>query len=344
MENETTILLVEDDLLTLRTNKRLLSSYGKVLTASNSFDAEQIMIERKIDVSFFDLNLDGELEGLNLIKKAQSANIYSIVVSGESREDVLHSAFENGAKDYLLKPFNNEKLIQVIQRFFNSKKHLEFENLINKAFITKSQAQVEEIYKIKNLTISDKPVFINGETGTGKRVIAHLIKEISQSEKFIEVNCSQFTDELIASELFGHTKGSFTGAHNDKIGLLEEAHNGIVFLDEIHALSLKSQKTLLKAIEEKEFFPVGSNRLVKSNFRVVSATCENMEELIGAGKFREDLFARISTFQINLLSLKERKEDIGLLFDYFISKHLVQILIPHFSPDLGGNPACNDNG
>ena len=143
----------------------------------------------------------------------------------------------------------------------------------------------------------------------------------------MELNCSQFSDELIASELFGHKKGSFTGANENKIGLLEKADNGIIFLDEIHALSVRSQKTLLKAIEEKEFYPVGSNKPVKSNFRVISATCENIQELISSGKFRNDLFARISTFQINLLPLRERKEDIDLLFEYFISKYLVQVLI-----------------
>lgn len=337
--NELGILLVEDDPITLQLNKRLLSSYGKVFTASSFEEGKKCLDSCLVGIAFFDLNLQGrgtaeELEGLTLIDYANEKNlnakeqaIHSVVVSGESQDEVIESAFLKGAKDYLLKPFNQQKLNQVMARFFNQRKHVEFEDVINRSFITKSKAQVEEIYKIKNLTISDKPIFINGETGTGKRVVSHLIRDLSGPSKFIEVNCSQYTEELLASELFGHKKGAFTGAHEDKVGLLEEANGGIIFLDEIHALSQKSQKILLKAIEEKEFYPVGSNRLVKSNFRVVTATCENIQELIAKGQFREDLFARISTFQVNLLPLRERKEDILLLFEYFISKHLVQILI-----------------
>jgi DNA-binding NtrC family response regulator len=321
------ILLVEDDLLTLATNKRILARYGEVLTAPTYAEAQQLLSEGQFDIAFFDLNLHGTLSGLDLIKIASDKSLYTVVVSGESRGDILETAFKNGAKDYLLKPFNDEKLLQVLNRFLNNRKHLSFETLINDSFITKSPEQIEELYKIKNLTISEKPIFINGETGTGKRVVAHIIKSICINKKFIEVNCSQFSDELIASELFGHAKGAFTGAAEKKDGLLVQADGGIIFLDEIHALSLKSQKTLLKAIEEKEFYPVGSDRPVKSNFRVVSATCENIHELIQDGKFREDLFARISTFQINLLPLRNRIEDINLLFTHFISKHLVQVFI-----------------
>lgn len=329
------ILLVEDDPVTLQLNKRLMSTYGKVITASNSDDARRLISNDHIDIAFIDLNLNqgksSDLEGLSIVDLASSINlinkIHPVVVSGESKEEVIEAAFLKGAKDYLLKPFDQEKLNHVMARYFNNKRHAEFEAKISKSFITKSKKQKDEIFKIKNLTITDKPIFINGETGTGKRVISHLIKDLTSSTKFFEVNCAQYSDELLASELFGHKKGSFTGANQDKKGLLEEADGGIVFLDEIHALSQKSQRTLLKAIEEKEFFPVGSNKVVRSNFRVISATCENIKELIQSGEFREDLFARISTFQINLLPLRERKEDINLLFDYFISKHLVQILI-----------------
>lgn len=326
-ENETSILLVEDDPITLQLHKRLLSAYGKVYSAK-SFDAgKKLMSEKDFDLGFFDLNLDGELKGIELLALAQNHKVYPVVVSGESQDEVLEKAFLEGAKDYLLKPFNKEKLNHVMARFFNNKRHVEFEGLINNSFITKSKEQTDEIYKIKNLAISSKPIFINGETGTGKRVVSHLIKDICQASPFIEINCSQYSENLLASELFGHKRGSFTGANSEKKGLLEIADGGIVFLDEIHALSLNSQKTLLKALEEKEFYPVGSNRPVKSNFRIITATCEDIQEMINKGEFREDLFGRISTFQINLLPLRERKEDILLLLEYFISKHLVQILL-----------------
>lgn len=331
---ELQILLAEDDVLTLRTNKRILQRFGHVTATSSVQEAQSLARDQKFDLAFFDLNFYGELEGLNLVTIASKAGLYSVVVSAESRSDILETAFKNGTKDYLLKPFNDEKLDQVMSIYFNNRKHLEFEKIINSKFLTKSKKQVDELYKIKNLIMSDKPVFIHGETGTGKRVVSHIIKEISDNNIFLELNCSQFNDELIASELFGHTKGSFTGATDNKEGLLSKANNGTIFLDEIHSLSLKAQKTLLKAIEEKEFYPVGSGKPVKSNFRVISATCEDMNEMLQNGTFREDLYARISTFQVKLFPLRERKEDIGLLFSHYISKHLIQIFITDEARDI----------
>jgi DNA-binding NtrC family response regulator len=321
------ILFVEDDEFSMRVTKRSLAKYGEVFSCSCLEDGLEYLRRNKFDVAFFDLNLNGQLDGLELVKRATALGLYSIVISGESERQIIEQAYKNGAKDFVSKPFSDEKFSQVIERFANNRKHIDFENVINQRFITKSLKQHTELSKIKNLAVSQKPIFINGETGTGKRVVAHIIKEICDTQNFIEVNCSQFSEELIASELFGHVKGSFTGAHQDKVGLLEKANNGIIFLDEIHALSLKSQKTLLKAIEEREFYPVGSDQIVKSNFRVISATCENIELLIENGKFREDLYSRIATFKINLLPLRERSEDIDLLLQYYIQKSLIQIFI-----------------
>lgn len=328
------ILLIEDDPLTQRTSKRTLSQFGEVTIASTLFEGQALLANNNFDIGFFDLNLHGELHGLELIEIAKSKNLYSVVVSGESLDSTIKSAFEKGAKDYLLKPFTEEKLENVLASFKNSLKHDEAENLIRNFFITNSEKQIQELKKINNLRISEKPIFINGETGTGKRVVGHIIKTICNLNNFIEINCSQFSDELLASELFGHVKGAFTGANHDKEGLLSKANHGIIFLDEIHALSLRSQRTLLKAIEEKVYYPVGSTKPVASNFRILSATCENIQELIKQGQFRQDLYARISTFQINLMPLRERKEDIHLLIQHFISKHLVQIYIENDAKDL----------
>ncbi len=321
------ILIVEDDLLTAQLNKRLLASFGNVVVANDVREAHDLLKAHDIDVAFFDLNLSGELDGLRLLKLANHLNIYSIVVSGETAKETLEEAFINGAKDFLNKPFNNKKLEVVWSRFENHRKDIEFENIINQSFITKSQSLSEELYQIKNLSFSNKPIFVHGETGTGKRVVAHLIRDILKVENFIEINCSQYSDELFVGELFGHTDNAFTGAKKEKKGLLELADGGVIFLDEIHSLSSKSQKTLLKAIEEKEFYPVGSNRKVKSDFRVMSATCEDIHSMIELGTFRKDLYARISTFQISLSPLRERREDIELLFHYFISKQPFRILI-----------------
>jgi DNA-binding NtrC family response regulator len=326
-KGELKILLVEDDALTAQVNKRLLRPHGHVSVAKSIKDAHNLMSQNCFDIGFFDLNLYGELDGLKLLKLAKLNNLYSVVLSGETKKEILEQSFINGAKDFLSKPFDNEKLESVLKRFYNFKKHTYFEKLINESFITKSTFITEELYKLKNITFSKRPVFISGETGTGKRVVAHIIKDILECDNFLEINCSQYTDELFASEILGHTKGAFTGASKDKKGILEKADGGVVFLDEIHALSPKAQKTLLKAIDEQEFYPVGSDIKVKSNFRVISATCENIHELISRGDFRQDLYARISTFSVSLLPLRERSEDINLLFEYFLSKQPFRILI-----------------
>lgn len=321
------ILVVEDDAFTAQNNKRKLSKYGKVSIARDTEEAHALINSKKFDIGFFDLNLFGELDGLKLLKLSKMIGLYSIVLSGETRQDIFEEALENGAKDYLSKPFTDEKLDAVLKRFDIYLKHTEFENLINDNFITKNQSLTNELYKIKNLGASTRPVYIGGETGTGKRVVAHLIKKILDCNNFVEINCSQYNDELFASEVFGHVKGSFSGAVRDKKGLLEIADGGVIFLDEIHALSLRSQKTLLKAIEEKEFYPVGADKKIKSNFRVISASCEDIFSLISQGLFRQDLYARISTFNINLTPLRERKEDINLLLSYFIDKQPFRIVI-----------------
>lgn len=327
MNNDLKILLVEDDLYTQMVSKRILARFGKVETASTKAEAQDLLKSKIYDVAFLDLNLHGQLDGLNLIKLSEEFRAYPIVVSGESEKSIIQKSLEFGAKDYLLKPFDDQKLDSVIARFFLNRKELSLLQKIRKGFITRNEKQAKELAKIVNLSISDKPIFIDGETGTGKRVVAHLIKETLKCDNFIEVNCSQFTGDTTRSEIFGHKSGSFTGATSDKVGLLQKAHGGMIFLDEIHALSLDVQKLLLKALEEKIFYPVGSNIPVKSDFRIVAATCEDISTLIKEGKFREDLFARISTFQIKLFPLKERSEDIIPLFEHFISKQPFQMLI-----------------
>lgn len=334
MQNDLRILLVEDDLYTQKVSKRILSRYGNVEAASSKEEAKDFLTKKSYDMAFLDLNLHGELGGLNLIKLTQEYKAYPVVVSGETDKRTIQKSLEFGARDYLLKPFDDQKLDSVIARYFLNKKEMALLQKIRKGFITRNDDQAKELSKIINLSISDKPIFIDGETGTGKRVVAHLIKETLNCDNFIEVNCSQFSGETSRSELFGHKSGSFTGANSDKIGLLQKAHRGILFLDEIHALSAEVQKLLLKAIEEKVFYPMGSNIPVKSDFRIISATCEDVHSLIAEGKFREDLYARVSTFQIKLSPLRERTEDIIPLFEHFISKQPFQMLITEEAQEI----------
>ncbi len=334
MQNELQILLVEDDLYTQSVSKRILSRFGKVEAASTKEEAQSLLKAKTYDVAFLDLNLHGKLDGLNLIKLTQDYKAYPVVVSGETDKAIIQKSLQTGARDYLLKPFDDQKLDSVIARYFLNKKELHLLQKIRKGFVTRNEKQATELSKIVNLSISDKPIFIDGETGTGKRVVAHIIKETLGCENFIEVNCSQFMGDTTRSELFGHKAGSFTGANQDKTGLLQKAHEGIIFLDEIHSLTLEVQRLLLKALEEKVFYPVGSNIPVKSDFRIMTATCEDIHALIAEGKFREDLFARISTFQIKLLPLRERPEDILPLFDHFMSKQPFQMLITEEAQEI----------
>lgn len=268
MQNELQILLVEDDLYTQSVSKRILSRFGKVEAASTKEEAQSLLKAKTYDVAFLDLNLHGKLDGLNLIKLTQDYKAYPVVVSGETDKAIIQKSLQTGAKDYLLKPFDDQKLDSVIARYFLNKKELHLLQKIRKGFVTRNEKQATELSKIVNLSISDKPIFIDGETGTGKRVVAHLIKETLGCENFIEVNCSQFIGDTTRSELFGHKAGSFTGANQDKTGLLQKAHEGIIFLDEIHSLTLEVQRLLLKALEEKVFYPVGSNIPVRSDFQI----------------------------------------------------------------------------
>jgi len=330
MENFNTkrkILIVEDDLLALRVSAMLLSQFGTIISANTEEKAIDLLNTHKFDIAFFDLNLSGRLEGLNLIKIATRKNIYSVIISGEDDPEIMEQALLNGGKDYLLKPFDKDKLATVFDRYLFEQNSLKVEEIIQNKYITSSPKLLKNLSILQNLSLSEKPVFIQGESGTGKEVIAHIIKDLLKNDNFVEVNCSSFNDNLIKSELFGHKKGSFTGADSNKTGLLKHADNGIIFLDEIHALSLDAQKMLLKAVEEKYFYPVGSETPIKSNFRIIAATCENINDLISRGEFRNDLFGRISTFRIDLIPLRERPDDIELLFKHFASKYNFQIVI-----------------
>lgn len=284
----------------------------------------------KVDLAFLDLDLGtDELAGLKLAKLAKEMGIYSIITTGHGEDEIAHRAYELGAQDYLRKRITPEALKMAMGRFFSFISGPKVDELVKTRYLTTDERTIEELNIIKGLTRSHKPVLLTGPTGTGKTIIADIIREVCNvpKDKFVAVNCGAFTETLLESELFGHKKGAFTGATADKVGLLKVADGGIVFLDEIHALSKSSQLTLMKAIEEKTFLPVGSTKQEKSNFRVICATCEDLPTLIEEKVFRSDFYARISHIKIELFSLKSRPDDILPLIHHFNAKHMRKITI-----------------
>jgi transcriptional regulator with PAS, ATPase and Fis domain len=192
-------------------------------------------------------------------------------------------------------------------------------------FLTDDSSLVKELEIIDQALLGQRPILITGESGTGKTFLAkfiHLLSEriLDKKSAFVHLNCAEISESLIESELFGYEKGAFTGAHKSKKGMLELADGGILFLDEIATMPISIQKKLLKAIEEKSFFPLGSEKSIHSDFRLISATCEDLKTKIDKGEFRADFFFRIEGFNVTLKSLRERKEDLNKLVQFFVKK------------------------
>ncbi|PIP89133.1 MAG: hypothetical protein COW01_00135 [Bdellovibrionales bacterium CG12_big_fil_rev_8_21_14_0_65_38_15] len=329
------ILIVEDNKLARITLKGFLKSH-EIEEAETYDEAKKLLLSNHYDLIFLDLDLDFELAGLELAKICKRRNLYSVILTGHEETSIVEQGYTSGARDYLAKPVTQDKVDYTLQSYvvFDSEKRVE--SLIHESYITTHQKTLDELNMIKRVYLSDKPILIKGPTGTGKTVVAKLIKEACRipDNKFISLNCASFADNLIESELFGHKKGSFTGADKDKIGLLQKADGGLIFLDEIHSLSMRAQQKLMKAIDEKEFYPVGSTAPVKSNFRIITATCENLTELIVSKEFRTDFYARISHIQLQLYALKDRPADILALLNFYLSKEVRKVVITDEARDF----------
>ncbi len=326
MSKNLNILLVEDDLLSRLTLKSRLETFGQVFEAENSSIAFSHIHSKKIDLAFVDLDLEKKLVGLDILKELVAKNIHSVVLSGREDSSVIENAYGIGCSDFLSKPFTIESVNAVILKYKSNKDDIE--SRLREVLISRDDNLLSEIKTLKMALQGSQPLHLTGESGTGKTFIAKFFHELVGSEKpFIHVNCSEIAENLIESELFGHEKGSFTGALKSKKGLLELAHDGILFLDEIATLPLSSQAKLLKAIEEKTFYPVGSEKPSYSNFRLISATCENLKELITAGKFREDLYFRLEGYNFHLKPLRVRQNDLEKMISFFLKQHKRKIIL-----------------
>jgi DNA-binding NtrC family response regulator len=328
---EARILIVDDDEKVRQSLAELLTGDGhRVLTLADGHAAIEAIRSSDWDIVLLDLKLPG-LDGLEVLKKMMEINrgIEVIMITGYSTVETAVAAMKAGAADYVVKPFAPDEIRIRLQSILEKKaiaaeniylrgeleERYQFDNIIGKS------ESMQEIFRlVEKVAPTDSTILIRGQSGTGKELIARAIHQHSlrKDKKFIAVDCGALPETLLESELFGHVKGSFTGAVVTKSGLLEVANGGTFFLDEVGDLSLGIQAKLLRVLQEKEFRQVGGVKSIKVNVRLVAATNQDLELMIREGRFREDLFYRVNIVPIRLPSLKERREDIPLLADHFL--------------------------
>jgi len=314
-------LVVDDDVLIAQSLSFKLKAFGNVTTCNKTEDAIALLSGKSFDLAFIDLNIDDELDGLEILKKSVAQNIYSIILSSYDDEENIQKAYEIGCQDYFVKGDEDRAIEKVVSSFLLGEKKFILDNFIQNTYITDDPHTKNEILHLVENISSDIPILILGPSGTGKSFLTKKVFEACHKNcPFIELNCAAIPENLLESELFGHEKGAFTGANNKKIGLLKKANGGVIFLDEIGSLNLNLQAKILKAIEEKSFTPVGATEVVKSNFRIISATLENLIELVNQKKFRLDLYYRLTGVNIYLKPLSERRDDIDLLIKHFLKQ------------------------
>ena len=325
MEQQPLVLLVDDeeDLCTLM--QMTLARIGiQTHIAHRVEQAKKLLSQNSYDACITDLNLpDGN--GIQLVEWIN--NFYSqvpvAVLTAYGNMEIAIAALKAGAFDFVNKPINQKHLEQLLQKAFNKPLGGRSEDALeHKMLIGQSQPIQQLKTTLKKIARSQAPVFITGESGTGKEVVANLVHRLSNRNEgpFIAINCGAIPSELMESELFGHKKGSFTGATQDKQGLIHAAHGGSLFLDEIAELPLTMQVKLLRAVQEKRIRPLGSDTEIDVDFRVISASHQDLDALVQQGKFRQDLFFRIHVMDIELPALRERGDDIILLAQHFIHK------------------------
>lgn len=341
------ILILDDEVkITDRVAKYLNKKGFSVSTANTPGTAFSIIKSSKIDILISDILLP-EMNGLDVLRKikADHPEIEVIMISGHGDMDTVIDAIRGGAVDYIRKPFGpldvqlaierTSKYIEVFNKLHSVESKLErvenqkslidreLENLIDKEFIGDSKA-IRKVLEMALIAAEDSEisVLINGENGTGKEIIARIIHYASNRRKngFYPINSAAIPEHLLESEFFGHVKGAFTGANENKKGCFELANGGTLFLDEIADMPMMLQSKLLRALEENQVKPVGSTHEIKVNVRVISATNKNIEEMIADNRFRIDLFHRINTLIIQIPPLRERKEDIEPLVKHFVGQ------------------------
>lgn len=313
------ILVVDDEKSQREILEMILSGEGyDVTTASSGEAALKFVADRHFDLVLTDLKMTG-MTGLDLLKElaAQDSSVMVILLTAHGTVDSAVDALRLGAFDYLQKPYDREKLLDTISRALKKLTTLDSE-------IVSVSPEMDKVKKlILKIARSNSNVLIRGESGTGKELIARAIHKNSprSDEIFQAVNCAAINENLLESELFGHEKGSFTGAIGEKKGLFEIADGGSLFLDEIGELDISLQAKLLRALQERQIRRVGGTREINVDVRVIAATNRDLLKMSQDGRFREDLYYRLNVLSIEIPPLRERRTDIPVLIDYFIKKH-----------------------
>ena len=336
MSKKTLIIAEDDESIRLVTSRYLQDLGYDILATSNLKDLWKLIESNQGDVLITDVMLpDGELFDIlpQIIEYRDSLPV--IVVSAKNNLQTAISATKQGAYEYLPKPFDLDELQNLIKKALDSKQNLQqntkIKNETEKQLIVGRSSSMQDLYKsIARLSQNDLTVMIYGESGTGKELVAKALHKYSaRSEKpFIAINMAAIPNDLIESELFGHEKGSFTGAHQKSDGKFKLAEKGTLFLDEIGDMPIDAQTRLLRVLQEGEFTPIGGKEKILADTRIIAATHKNLSNLIEKGEFREDLFYRLNVVPINIPPLRERKEDIPELVNHFLDKAKILKLEP----------------
>ncbi len=324
------ILIVDDEAGIRESLCSILAEEGYRPEAVASAEEALVIVDRGgVDIVLMDIWLPG-MDGMEALERLQALVRPPVVVmiTGHGNIETAVRATKLGAFDFIEKPLSLEKIIVVIKNSM-ARLRLEEENRRLRAELEQRYQVIGESVPMKALrqqiavtAPTNGRVLIYGESGTGKELVAHALHVASRrsNQPFVEVNCAAIPEELIESELFGHIKGSFTGASEDKTGKFQKADGGTLFLDEVGDMSLKTQSKVLRVLEEQRFEPVGSNAAVKVDVRVIAATNKKLEEEIARGSFREDLFYRLNVIPFSVPPLRERPEDIPILARFFLSE------------------------
>ncbi|WP_299062062.1 sigma-54 dependent transcriptional regulator [uncultured Polaribacter sp.] len=330
------ILIIEDEAAIRRVLIKIISEENETYNVEEAEDGLlgiEMIKNNDYDLILCDIKMP-KMDGVEVLEKVKKIKpeVPIIMISGHGDLDTAVNTMRLGAFDYISKPPDLNRLLNTVRNALDTKT-LIVENKRLKKKVSKSYQMIgksDAISHIKDIiekvAATDARVLITGPNGTGKELVAHWLHEKSDRVKkpMIEVNCAAIPSELIESELFGHVKGSFTGANKDRAGKFEAANGGTIFLDEIGDMSLSAQAKVLRALQENKIQRVGSDRDIKVNVRIVAATNKNLKEEIAQGRFREDLYHRLAVILIKVPSLNDRREDIPLLVDFFTNKISVE--------------------